>query len=191
MVCLNRYISFDKIKLKNNLSKELNESIKLEFDIYYYNNEKIKNIFEKIYKHINDKTKELFENNHFLYINMNDNICSHMYKKGKQEGYFCCKKITKNGNKKESVCTKHNKSHIPKKKLKIKNNKNSKNCKIFENDKNIDNSIIKMNINKNKIIKNRLKNNFSKIKKRKFKINIYGEINFNYILKRFSQEILP
>lgn len=151
MVILNKYISFEKSKLNNNLNKYTNENIRLDSIL---NLDEI--ILEKIKKRINKTINEFFENDHQLYLSMNENHCVYKHKRGKNEGNFCCKKITINGDKNEYLCTKHNKKHIPKKKNKI-----SKNCKLFENTKNIDN-LIKINNNnryKNRIFKKKLKKN--------------------------------
>lgn len=177
MVCLNEHLSFNKNKLKNNLIKELNNSIRLEFQIEI---EKNKLLFEKIYKHNENKIKELFLSNHFLYVNMDNNLCSHMFKKGNKEGYFCQKKITKNGDKDNYVCTKHNKNHNPMKKKKKKIIKdNIINIPTKSHDK-----FILLKKPYGKIYKNK-----NKMKNKKIKINVYGEINFNNIIKRLSQEI--
>ena len=183
MVCLNENITFNKLKLKNNLIKEITNEFDSNFyfqgleidektksEITFHNVNNIKEIIRK-------SIKKLFENDNFIYINMDDNLCVHKFKKGKRDGYFCCKKITKNGDKKQYVCTMHNKNHVP-----SKRNKNSKNSKIFENSRNINETIIKLH-NK-KIIKRKMK-----LKNKKIKINVYGEINFNNIIKRLSQEI--
>lgn len=90
---------------------------------------------------------------------MDRNICSHKFKKGKMDGYYCCKKITKNGDKNNYFCTKHNKNHVPKKKnIKEKINEIQQN-RIFKNNeyKNNNDLIIKKNNNKNKIFKKNIK----------------------------------
>lgn len=183
MVCLNKYISFDRMRLKQNLPKKINESIRLEFDFYLYNNNELKNIFDKIYEHINNKTKELFSDNHFIYLNMNNNLCSHMFKKGKREGHFCCKNITINGNKDTYVCTKHNKDHISKKRNRNTNNKiheifkKSKNSKKYE--KNISNP---QDIHK--LYNRRNKNKIKKRKPTKIFIGNSGSLDLYDALKR-------
>lgn len=193
MVCLNEVISFKKLNLRNNLTNELNDELQRNFYLSDFPQLKLESdikseltikIIDNIKKIIKNKMNDLFSNDNFIFINMDDNICTHKFKKGKNDGRFCCKKITKYGDKNNYVCTRHNKNHIPKKKNKnLKNSKNSNHCKIFENNKNIDNSIMKSD---NKKIKKRK----MKLKNKKIKINVYGEINFNNIIKRLSQEIL-
>lgn len=119
MVCLNDSLLFNKKKLIYNIPKELNESIRLNFNIYFHNNDELKNIFEKIYKNINDKTKDLFSSDNFIYINMDDNHCTHKFKRGKKEGYICHKKINTNlkDEKKDYLCCAHSKKHVTKKKF--------------------------------------------------------------------------
>lgn len=180
MVCLNDYISFNKLKLRNNLKKEINDHIlRLDFDLDI---EKIK--LEQINKKLNEKLNDLFSSDNFIYLNTNDNHCIHKFKKGKKEGYFCFKQITKNGDKDNYVCTKHNKNHIPKKRIK---NIKEKTNEILQNqtfknneNKNNNNFIIKIKNNKNKIFKkNKIKNN--KKNKKIFVCN-GGTINIGYIL---------
>lgn len=171
MVCLNETISFEKIILRDQLINKLNESLRLNFEL-----DLNKNIIDKIINNNKNKIKELFENDYFIYKTMNRNICSHKYKKGKNEGYFCCKTITKKGNKEKYVCRMHNPDYKPEKR-KNKGLKNSKNCKIFENNK------------KNEVRQNRtFKNNKNKIIKRKKhikkKIIIHGIINFKDIINK-------
>lgn len=73
-------------------------------------------MYNPFHKYVKEKITE----DHFVYLNMNDNICTHKFRKGKRDGEYCCKKITINGNKTKYVCTKHNKDHFPNKR-KIKN----------------------------------------------------------------------
>lgn len=187
MVCLNESIMFNKKKLTKNIPAEINEMIRLEFDYFIE-----KKILEKIYKKINEKSKELFSNNHFLYINMDDSVCTHMYKRGRNEGYLCHKKIRTNlnGETKDYLCTKHSKKHIPK-----KNNKFSKVNKISKihkhdnilinkekiEDINLKNKENHINKNKNRIIKKKLRNNK---KYRKIFICNGGTLNIGNILNK-------
>ena len=113
MVALNDYLPLNHIQLRNNLCKEIDTFMEKEF--YHFLEE---NIIKKIQKKTNKKIKELFLHDHFLYMNIHSNFCTHKIKKGKRDGEFCSKKITKNGNKKKYVCTKHNSDHIPRKRNK-------------------------------------------------------------------------
>lgn len=178
MVCLNENIRFNKIKLKNNIPKEINKMIKLEFN--YLIEEKM---LEKIYKRINEKSEEMFSDNYFLYLNMDKTVCVHMFKKGKKEGYFCQKKIRTNlpensGN--DYLCCSHSKKHIPRKRKNTKNFlKISENPEFlkFREDHNKEKNFHKIYNKKNKI---------NKSKKKKLKRIIvcnYGTIDFSKILK--------
>lgn len=181
MVCLNETISFEKKKLKNTLIDKLNESVKLNFELDIN-----KDIIEKIMNNNKNKIEELFSSDYFIDITMNRNICSHKIKKGKMEGYLCCKKITINGSKKNYVCTKHNKDHIPKRKKNKKDNFiNSPNYILNKSSKKIFKKEYIKNINfKNKKV---FKNKFRR--KNKIKIQVHGEINFNNIMKKLFQDI--
>lgn len=188
MVCLNENISFRKIKLRDNLIKKVTEKVNNNFYLDKLNNLKIESkiksdltisIINNVNIIIKNEIKDLFESDHFIYINMDNNICSHKFNKGKKDGYYCCKKITKNGNRNKYVCTKHNPDHIPKKRA--KNAKKEKNY----NDEIIntilgDNKIILCKKTNKKIFKNRFKNKY----KFKNKIKIHGEINFKYIMEK-------
>lgn len=156
MVCLNTYLPFNKYKLKNNIFNGLQDMmIKLEFDL---NLDKIK--VEKINKNIKEEINKMFNNDYFLYLTLDDEYCTHKFKKGRNEGYLCTKKINTNlnGEKKDYLCTKHSKKHVKRKRLY----------------KNID---LKLNENinkKQKIIKDviplgKIKNKHRNSKKRKIK----------------------
>lgn len=178
MVCLNENISFNKINLKNNLNNEMIQHIRLNFEL-----DLNKDMMEKIIRSVKNKFNDLFSSNHFIYLNMNNNLCTHMFRKGKKEGYFCCKKINSNGDKHEYVCTKHNKKHIPKKKIMKKNNnfsneKNKVNIKIDKSKKDYIN-VLDVKSNNKRILKNKRKNINKKVK-----LTIHGEINFKDIMKK-------
>lgn len=196
MVCLNTNISFNKLKLKNNIQKELLNEIndnfhlcggfglvKLEDNIKLELNQII---ISKINKLVEKKINDLFSNDYFIYKNMDDNKCTYKFKKGKNEDNFCCKNITKNGNKSKYVCTKHNPEHIPKKRnIKNKSSKN-KNSNVITKINNKSNSEIINNYKSPLLCINR--NNQKKIYKRNKntkpkKIIIKGIINFKEILK--------
>jgi translation elongation factor EF-1beta len=190
MVCLNTFIPFDKLKLKKSIKQELVDDINNNF---YLNDgfglEKIESnikleLTESIIKNVNkliiEKINNLFSSDHFIYKHMDNNFCTHKFKKGKLDGFFCCKKITSNGDANKYVCTKHNKNHIPKKKLKKINNVNKVNMEKTE--KGIDKQIFLQNdyinrFNNKKIFKKKQKS------KRK-KIIVAGVIDFKYILKK-------
>lgn len=174
MVCLNENISFRKIKLRDNLIKKVTEKVNNNFYLNELNklkvDSKIKSelafsIINNVNKIIKDEIKNLFSSDNFIYVNMDDNICGHKFNKGKREGYYCCKKITRNGDKEKYVCTQHNKNHIPKKKkIKYLNQKikTGYDSVIFKN---------------KKIIKR-------KIKLKKKKIIVKGIIDFKDIINK-------
>ena len=66
---------------------------------------------------------------------MNNNFCTHRFKRGKRKGEFCTKKTrTKlDGKKPDYLCCKHSKRHIPEKMKKIENF--DKNNILEENEK--------------------------------------------------------
>lgn len=142
MVCLNKKIPVNVSLMKKVFIIEIEEII--EHELYYLND-------------INDKKKDRIKNNiikefrrtintdFFIKRIMHDEHCSFKHTRGKRDGEFCCKRITKNGNKKKYVCTQHNKDHVPQKRL-IKDNSNDilikKPINLIDNNKSIlDNSI--------------------------------------------------
>lgn len=120
MVCLNENISFNIKTLKKNLYSEL-KTIVDDYD-HILNDKLILSLKNNIEK----KIKELFHNDHFIYLNMNNNICTFKHKRGSKDGFFCTRKINTNliDDKKDYLCCRHSKKHIPKKKENKKNNKN-------------------------------------------------------------------
>lgn len=124
MVVLNEHISFNIKKLKLDLISNMKCFVgnALEF---YISEQKI----EKVQNNIEKNIRNLFSNDNFIYLNMNDNYCTHKFKKGKKDGHFCNRKINTNleGQKQDYLCCAHSKRHIPKKrnkKIVIKENKN-------------------------------------------------------------------
>lgn len=117
MVCLNKNISFNVKSLRNKLTLEMKSFID-DYD-HLLKDEKyvlsLKNNIEK-------KIKELFWDNHFIYLTMNNDMCSFKHKRGKNEGFICSKLIKTNieDNKKDYLCCTHSKKHIPKKRKIIK-----------------------------------------------------------------------
>lgn len=192
MVCLNEYITFNKLKLQKNIIENVVDNVNRNY--YFYGIPKLErideNIREKITnsivndvnKIIKNTIKNLFSSDHFIYVNMKDDLCTYKHKKGKNEGYICCKRITKNGCKKNYVCTKHNKYHTPMKKGNTKKNNASDITTYIEtkNQSNSDNKVILCGRSHGKIFKNKFKNK----KKYKNKIIIHGEINFKNIFSK-------
>lgn len=89
-------------------------------------NEKINRIKNNISKNV----RNIISSDHFCYMVMDDNRCTYKHNRGSNDGKFCCKNITKKGNKKNFVCRIHNKYHIPEKKIKPCNDKS---LETFEN----------------------------------------------------------
>lgn len=172
---MNEYISFNKLKLKKNINNFINNYIiKLEFELDI---DKIK--LEKINNTTKKAVSDFFGDDHQIYLSMNENHCTYKYKKGKYEGRFCCKQITKNGNKNKYICTKHNKDHVPKKRIK-KDVKNTINSPFKTTD-----NINLIGFSKNNNYKKDYKKIIKKYRKyKKNKIIVYGEINFNNILTK-------
>lgn len=178
MVVLNETIEFSVKKLRNNLSLTVKEFLKEALD-YYIDKKNIEKILKNTEKFIKNKIIE----DHFIYINMNDNLCTHKFKRGKRDGEYCCKRITKNGDKSKYICTKHNKGHIPKKKIKKVVNRADNRADNGNSNRTLkgSNEFILCKKSCGKIFKN--KNNKNKLK-RKNKITIHGEINFKYIMTK-------
>lgn len=182
MVVINETITFNMKLLRNNLSTCVKDFISQSLNYYLE-----KNIIEKISKNSGDYIKEKLMEDYFVNICMDRKICSHKFRKGKNEGKFCCKKINTNlpeNAKEDFMCIKHSKKHIPRKK------NNSKNLlKVPEDSQKIDIKLIKNNIHGNLHEINKLNN--KKIIKRKNRKNKFLKIiignpctlNFSSIFK--------
>lgn len=113
MVCLNEKLPINLKQMKSVFLKELDEII--ENEIYYLNginDEKKDKLKNNIIKKMNNK----FNSDFFIYRIIHNEHCTYKHQRGKNDGKFCCKRITNNGNKTKFVCTIHNKEHIPRKK---------------------------------------------------------------------------
>jgi hypothetical protein len=189
MVYLNENISFN--------IKTLKQSLTIEFQslLDKYDNIINDDIIESLKGELEKKVNTLFSNDKFVYLNMNENHCTHKYRKGTKDGHFCGRKINTNliDNKKDYLCCSHSKKHIPKKRKEkliqspthqiekrsdVKNNKRTK-CvmsnKTTRNggiDKNKKRTTICKNIRNNKYIQsvytNYISNNI-------YKNNIYNK----------------
>jgi hypothetical protein len=94
-------------------------------------------LFDDIIKDVKNNISD-----HFLYLVMHDDYCTHKYKKGKNEGKYCAKKIRSNNPKKVYLCCQHDKNHIPQKKKNKNKNKNiNEVIEIKNNNINIDEAI--------------------------------------------------
>lgn len=201
MGCLNEKLPIDMKMMKKVILQEIDDII--DHELYYVNDiEKVKK--ERLKNNIIKELKNKFNSDHFIYRIIHEDHCNFKHERGKNDGKFCCKRITINGNKKKYICRVHNKDHVPKKKIKLLDDKsfeNSKNNKILEKSKNIinkNNSIllrtdISKNLNKNyhekikniKKIKNPLKCRNPKTYINNFNINDFKRVinyyNYNYL----------
>jgi hypothetical protein len=190
MVVLNDFLPINISSLKIHLSNKIRDVLEDKLDYYIetgtvIKKENKKRLFDNIIKEVKNNISD-----HFLYLVMHDDYCTHKYKKGKNEGKYCSKKIRSNNPKKVYLCCQHDKDHIPQKK-KLENNIN-----------NIDEAIeIKNNIDENNLDDegyetNNGIGNFNidyinkekKIETQKYKINYKNEIknklqNVNHDLK--------
>ena len=190
MVCLNKNISIEKIKFRDNLLKNVINKINKNFYLHELNQLKIESnlkseitfsIIDNVNKLIKEEIKDLFSNDHFIYVNMDNSVCTHKFKKGKKEGYFCQKKIKTNilNGEKDYLCVKHSKLHMPNKRIK-KYIKSTNNITIetFYNNNILEKKIIKD-------VKKINKNNYKRKKRNiKNKIIIHGVINFKDIINK-------
>lgn len=175
MVVLNDSINLSLKRLKIYLPATIKEFMDQALE-HYIDEKKLEKIKKNMEKYIKEKIVE----DHFVYLNMDENICTHKFKRGKKEGNYCCKKIRTNleGNSRDYLCTKHSKKHIPKKRIKnnsslisfSKNNNHKKNNFLNEKNKK---KILKKNLRKNKSLNIFLGNN--------------GVINFKHILSRLIE----
>lgn len=108
---------------------------------------------------------------------MNSNNCTYKHKWGKNDGYFCHNKITCNGDKHNYLCTKHNKNHVPKKRIKYniseRNISINSSVKLITKD-NKSNFLIKKKFNNNKFINKNIYIKSFDIKKLKTILKTYN-----------------
>ena len=122
MAIMNTEILVCKKAIVHSIKDIMNEAMEK-----YFEDEVLCKTKEKRQKMIKEKKEKTNTNTkHFQYLNSSSNNCTYIHKRGKNEGYMCHKKITKNGDKKKFICIKHNPNHIPKKKRE-KNSKYNKN----------------------------------------------------------------
>lgn len=231
MVYLNRKLPIDIEQMKKIVINEIDEIIehKLYFlDVIFPT---LKNELKKDEKIYNDKIKKLkndivkefkikINSDYLIYKIIHEEHCIFKHERGKNNGNFCCKRITKNGDKKKYVCTMHNKNHTPKKKIKLIEDKiegNTKNiipnlCKInssnneiiLENSEinykeNLNNNIELLSINKkledSKKIRKYMKNSGINKNKKILKFNsinyLNNKININKIKKIYNYDCQP
>ncbi len=140
MVVLNDFLPINISSLKIHLSILIRDVLEDKLD-YYIETETVikkenkKRIFDNIIKDVRNNISD-----HFLYMVMHDDYCTHKYKKGKNEGKYCSKKIRSNNPKKVYLCCQHDKDHIPQKKKIVKNINNIDEAIEIKND--IDENIV-------------------------------------------------
>ena len=122
MVILNTEILICKNTMIKSIENIMNEVIEKYFDdeIICKTKEKKQKLMESIMKEKIKKT----ETKNFWYLNSSQNVCTHIFSKGKKEGYMCHRKIRTNigNNKSDYLCSQHSKLHKPiKRERKIKN----------------------------------------------------------------------
>lgn len=206
MICLNKKLPVDMEEMKKVFIKELD--VIIEHKLYYLdvmfpnlkndikNDENIYN--DKIKKFKNNILKEFkskFDSDNFIYRIIDQNHCTFKHEKGKNEGKFCCKKITKNGNKKKFICRIHNKDHIPKKKIKLHEYETSENIEKTKNNRiisdkveiyhdKINGKIVDINNDKKNIEKNRnIRKNNENFRNKNIYIN---KFNINSFRKKIN-----
>lgn len=151
MVILNEFLPINIFSLKTNLIKNILNILDNRIDYYIETEKPIKkNDKKNIFDNITEDIKNLIYSDHFLYLIMDDNYCTHKYKRGKNEGKFCAKKIKSNNPNKVYLCCQHDKDHIPKKRIKKEKDDNLKNIED-KNDNNYDNKNNSMLTIKNKV----------------------------------------
>lgn len=190
MVCLNDKIPVNIFQMKKVIIDKLDQII--EDELFYIDDKNLnQDIKDKLKNNILKEMKNKLYTDNFIYLIMDNNYCSFKHNRGKNDGKFCCKRITSNGDKKEYLCTIHNKNHIPKTKnikMKIqkiyKNNETLEKLEKIETVKNVKDGNNNYIYIKNQNIKNALKiKNKSKIHKNihinNFNINIFRNISYN------------
>lgn len=179
MVCFNNKLPIDRLSMKRIMLSKLDEI--LDNKLWYLEGVKDESK-DKLRKSIIKEMENEFNSDKFIYLMIHDDHCTFKHRRGKNDGNFCCKRITKNGDKKNYVCREHNKNHIPRTKENImKKEIDSKNdsIKIINTDNNI--SSFKTKSNNNYILKPKLKKN------KKININSFNFNNFKKIINNYSE----
>lgn len=116
MVCFNDKLPINLDQMNREIIKKLDKIIE---DQLYYLDDKIISEDKKIRlkNQIIKEMKDKIKSDNFIYLIMDDNYCTYKYKRGKNERNYCSKKIRTNleGQKKDYLCCKHSKKHIPEK----------------------------------------------------------------------------
>lgn len=182
MVYLNKNVFVDIKKLEINLLKIIEDKVVNELDYVHNINDKKK---ERVKSNIIKEIKNEIRKDYFLYRIMASDRCVYKHKYGKNDGKFCCKRITANGDKNQYVCTLHNRNHIPQKKEINTSNNNiliSKSIHLIDNNKLINESIKDIPYKCNKVISSEDTSSISNLNQ----INKYKK---NYIIKNKMKRI--
>lgn len=170
MVVLNDFLPINILSLKTHISNKLIDILDDKLDYYIETSTAIKkNDKKRLFNNIVKEVKNVFSSDHFLYLIMDNNYCTHKYRKGKNEGKYCAKKIRSNNPKKVYLCCSHDKDHVPKKKnisidntpspIELTNNNIDDNKIKNKIDKNDDSGKKNKNINYNNQLNNKVINN--------------------------------
>lgn len=124
MVVLNDFLPINILSLKTHISNKFIDILDDKLDYYIETSTVIKKDDKKrLFNDILKEIKNLFSSDYFLYLIMDSNYCTHKYKRGKNEGKYCAKKIRSSNPKKVYLCCSHDKDHVPKKKMISTDNK--------------------------------------------------------------------
>lgn len=113
MVILNDVVPIDFNKSKKLLWKILDKKIIKILDDVFYNNENREKYITYIHRKMKEEYKEILDDNHFLFLIMNNRYCTHIFKRGRMEGMVCGAKIEINTTSKY-LCSRHNRIYKPK-----------------------------------------------------------------------------
>jgi hypothetical protein len=164
MVVLNDFLPISILSLKTHISNNIMGILDDNLDYYIETSSIIKkNDKKKLFDNILKEVKNTISSDHFLFLIMDNNYCTHKYKKGKNEGKYCAKKIRSNNPKKVYLCCTHDKNHIPKKKKKNVENIYSTeliNDNIIDKNELRDVEKVNVNINYNSKLNNKVIDNF-------------------------------
>lgn len=114
MVILNKVIPINYNYMKKKFLEGLYGKVIKILDDTFYNcsDEDKKKYITYIHKNIIKESRNIFDSNHFIYLSMNKNYCTHIYKRGKMEGHICGAKIEIESD--DYLCSRHNRKYVPK-----------------------------------------------------------------------------
>lgn len=186
MVCLNRKLPINVFIMKKEIISILNGIVEESLEHIDFINDGKK---EKIKSNIIKEFKNEIDRDFFIYRIIDEEHCIHKYRKGNKEGEFCGKKIKTTlglDEKKDFLCCKHSKKHIPKRKTKSKKadiiSKTTNNSLIINNyEKNKENNNINNKINKNIYKYNKINKMYLYNRKNYIKKNVNSSVNSSLI----------